>query len=621
MDVYLNQQKIRLQAKHLIGHGGEATIYDLGKGHALKLFKPANHPDYSHSDQLQQAVAFRLKEHQSKLRQFPSGLPERVIQPLALAYDRRGQTILGYQMTRLTQVNPLFSYGDRGFRQRGISALEMTHILLDLYQTVQQLHEQGVILGDFNDLNILVKNQTAYVIDADSFQFGPFYCRVFTERFLDPLLADPQGDRLTLKVVYTPESDWYAFAVMVMQCLLFVHPYGGVYRPAPGTAKIPQHGRPLQRITIFDPQVRYPKPALPLKVLPDELLDYFYQVFAGDRRGVFPKVLLKSLAWTTCIHCGLEHSRTRCPQCCHGRSLLVKTLGTVQIRQLFQTSGTILRATVQAGTLRWLAYENQKFYREDGSLVLEGPLDPCLQVQIHGRSTLLGKDGQVILLSPEQAPRRLGVDPSYGARRATLGFAANAEYYYWLQQGQLYRSGSLGPTYLGEGLMQQTSFWVGDQFGLGCYQADTLTTLFVCDRQRPGLNDRIRCPPWPGPYLELTCFFSLNLAWFLGTSQVHGQIVHHGLVVTPQGDIEATIPPKNAPWLTHLESLCPIGRTLFMATDDGILRLEIDQGQLTPTRLFSETEPFVDSQCQLLPAPQGFYMVRSHSIDHIQLTQ
>ena len=112
----------------------------------------------------------------------------------------------------------------------------------------------------------------AYLIDADSFQFGPFLCRVFTARFVDPLLCVPDATQLLLHQPHTAASDGYAYTVMLMQCLLFVGPYGGVYRPKDPAHRVPHEARPLHRMTIFHPEVQYPKPAIPYGTLPDELL-------------------------------------------------------------------------------------------------------------------------------------------------------------------------------------------------------------------------------------------------------------------------------------------------------------------------------------------------------------
>ncbi|UZQ54388.1 hypothetical protein OOK60_18260 [Trichothermofontia sichuanensis B231] len=460
MDVYLNHKRLRLKPSQLIGKGGEADIYDLGKGQALKLFKPPDHPDYQASPQLQQAAQLRLQEHQQKLRQFPQNLPDRVICPQDLANDRAGQNILGYTMSLLTPANLLLHYSERSFRQTGISAQQVTTILQDLHRTVHTLHQLGIIIGDFNDLNVLIKNDQAYIIDTDSFQFGAFLCHVFTDRFIDPCLCDAQANVPQLQKSYTPESDWYAFAVMLMQCFLFVHPYGGVYKPGKSDPPIPHAARSLHRISIFHPQVRYPKPALKPDILPDSLLHYFYQVFEQDLRGEMPRSLLDNLQWTTCLTCGLEHARSQCPQCTQRSpipSQPTRVQGIVRAESIFATPGIILLATVQNRQLGWLYHEAGAFRREAGTIVLHSDLDPRLHFQIQGRSTLVAKDGQVIILTPDQMPIRLAVDPScLVCDRQYLGFAANADHYYWLHQGQLYRNHPLTPVYIGDVLHNQT---------------------------------------------------------------------------------------------------------------------------------------------------------------------
>ncbi|BDM80062.1 hypothetical protein [Acaryochloris marina] len=240
--------------------------------------------------------------HQQKLRQFPQSLPERVISPQALVMNQNGQRILGYTMPLLTHAEVLLRYCDLRRRvkdhcrrqvgrpsrkfQQAADTQAVVDLFLDLHETVSKLHFADVVIGDFNDLNILVQGTQAFVIDADSFQFGSFPCSVFTARFVDPLLCDPQGTQPILCRPYCWESDWYAFTVMLMQALLFVNPYGGVYKPSDPAQRLPQAARPLHRVTVFHPQVRYPKPALPCDRLPKPLLDHFRQVFEQDWRGV-----------------------------------------------------------------------------------------------------------------------------------------------------------------------------------------------------------------------------------------------------------------------------------------------------------------------------------------------
>ena len=46
MNVYIKGQKIPIHINKSIGKGGEADVFDIGGGRALKLFKTPNHIDY-----------------------------------------------------------------------------------------------------------------------------------------------------------------------------------------------------------------------------------------------------------------------------------------------------------------------------------------------------------------------------------------------------------------------------------------------------------------------------------------------------------------------------------------------------------------------------------------------
>jgi hypothetical protein len=232
-----------------------------------------------------------------KLPAFPAGLPARVVAPLEPAVE--AGRIVGYTMPLITPAEPLASLAGPPARA--------TAVLRDLLVTLSALHARGVVVGDLNDFNVLVDPAgAARLIDADSFAYGRWPCPTFTERFVDPLLCDPAA--LTLTRPHGPGSDAYAFAVMALQTLVGVGPHGGV---APG---IPSAARPLQRVTVFDPRVRYPRGARPLEALPDELLHHLYAVFVRDRRDAFPARLLE-LDWRACPACGLDHARRTCPRC------------------------------------------------------------------------------------------------------------------------------------------------------------------------------------------------------------------------------------------------------------------------------------------------------------------
>ncbi|BDM80018.1 hypothetical protein AM10699_28860 [Acaryochloris marina MBIC10699] len=60
-------------------------------------------------------------------------------------------------------------------------------------------------------------------------------------------------------------------------------------------------------------------------------------------------------------------------------------------------------------------------------------------------------------------------------------------------------------------------------------------------------------------------------------------------------------------WAATASGLCPhwaVEDALFVATDEGIIRIQVEQGRLIVQRRFPETEPFVQTGCQLLAAPR-----------------
>ncbi|MFB2922470.1 hypothetical protein [Aerosakkonema funiforme] len=617
MDVYINNKKIRLKPNKAIGKGGEADVYNIGNGKALKLFKQANHPDYQNNSQQQRTAQERLDEHQFKLRLFPNNLPKRVICPQELVTDALGMKILGYTMEMVAGAEVLLKYSDRTFRQAGIANQIVVEIFRDLHTTVAGIHQAGVVIGDFNDLNVLIKQKEAYLIDADSFQFVSFPCRVFTTRFVDPLLCDRQSSKPDLVENYSSDSDWYAFSVMLMQSLLFVDPYGGVYRPKDPSKRIPHEARSLQGISIFNPEVKYPKPAIPYKVLPDELLHYFYQVFEEDKRGEFARSLLDDLQWTTCINCGAEHARNTCPNCSQTipapslpKPIVVR--GTVTATQIFGTEGIILFTALQGDKLCWLYHEKGEFKREDGTVVLSGDLDPHLQFRIQGKSTLIGKQGQVITLTPGKSPTRLAVET----------FDVNETNRYWTYSGQLLRDGQLSSEYIGDVLAEQTRFWVGYHFGFGFYRAGNLNVAFVFDANKRGINDTVKIPSFTGQLIDANCTFTADRCWFFISTQEQGQTINYVYIIRPDGSIEASAIAKagDNSWLSTLHGKFAAGNFLLAATDDGIVRVAPQNGQIVQIKEFPDTEPFVDANSQLFASQQGLYVVKAQQILMLKIT-
>ena len=424
--LFLEGRPIRVDPQKLIGSGGEADIYDIGRGRALKLFKPPTHPDFAANPREQEAARRRIEEHQQKLPAFPTGLPEGVITPQSLVLSQARRRIYGYVMRLVKDGTVLWKYSTRSFRESAVPDGDVLKIFQDLHRTVSAVHQKGVVIGDFNDLNVLVQGTRAYIVDADSFQFGPFRCLLFTDRFLDPLLCSPQGT-LTLVRPYSVETDWYVYSALLMQSFLYVGPYGGVYRPAKGKGKGDAERR-RSRITVFHPEVIYPKPARIPEILPDELLEHFHKVFEKDERRPFPEDLLSDLVFQECRGCGTRHARHACPRCARFQTpQIVTQISTQKVNgeRMFRTSGVILAATVQSRTLRWAFHENGAFLRESGTPFTTGELRPHLQTLVAGERTVLAEGHRALIFTPGvSAPVALACESKGGT--ALIGATVSA---------------------------------------------------------------------------------------------------------------------------------------------------------------------------------------------------
>ena len=619
MKVYISGKEVVVNPSKSIGKGGEADIFELSDKVALKLFKQPNHPDLIGFPEEQKAAQFRIEEHQTKLKEFPKRLPQHVITPQALATDRNGK-IVGYTMEFLKGAELLLRYGDRAFRN-GIPPETMLAILKSLWGTVRDIHPK-VVIGDFNDLNVLVQGSEAYIIDADSFQFGKFLSRVFTEKFVDPLICDPTKTAPLQVKPHNPDSDWYAFAIILMNSLLFVGPYGGIYKPKNPAHRIPHGMRPLKRITVFHNEVQYPKPAIHYRVLPDDLLQHFHAVFEKNQRGIFPEHLLETLRWTTCTQCGTQHARAACPNCAFGAPSAIKEVvavrGKVTATRIFKTPGVILYASLQGEKLRWLYHENGQFKRESGNTIIAGNLDPHMRFRIHGDMTLFGKDGRAVIMNPPASPTQLTVE-SYGSLPM---FDANEYHWYWTQNGQLMRNDDLGPKYIGNVLSGQTLFWVGPSFGFGFYRAGNFSSAFVFDGKNRGIDDSIKLPRVRGQLFDATAVFAKERCWFFIALKESGKTIHRCFVINKNGSVEGSAEAEegDGSWLGTLRGKCAAGSFLLSATDEGIARVDIDNGTVVPTKEFPDTEPFVDSGSHLFPDKNGIYVVNPKEITMLKLS-
>jgi hypothetical protein len=266
------------------------------------------------------------------------------------------------------------------------------------------LGRKGVVVGDLNDLNELFRGQEVYFVDSDSFQFGGYGCEVGTEDFLCPTLYDRAlgGDS------FSPETDWYSYAVLLYRSLLLVHPYGGVF---PGLPNVTDRAK--KKLTILDPTVKYPRLGASPEILTDELLEQFRLVFERGSYSKFPLALVEDYLdlLVPCSKCGEFFPATRgyCPRCSALTVLPVATLAGRYIQSLlFETNGPIVFSKVLANAIFAVAFEEGQtvLYKWQAGKTERFPLFPKshdLTFDIAMGKLVVGKKGQakLLLVDPE----------------------------------------------------------------------------------------------------------------------------------------------------------------------------------------------------------------------------
>lgn len=616
------EERVKLNPTTIKGEGGEATIYGLPNGMALKIFKEPDHPDFAGNAEAQKAAQLRLDQHQKKLPLIPRDLPNCVVIPNALATDTSGR-IFGYRMPFIKGTNVLLEFSDQEFRA-GISNDRMKTTFTRLHAGFSGLHLKKVILGDVNPLNILVlaKADTPYIIDIDSASLEGFPSFMFTQLYIDPLLCDPNLKEPKLIAHHTAESDWYTFCVMLMQCMLFVHPYGGIYKPADKTKKVPPTARGLKKISVFNPEVGYPKTAIHYSALSDDLCHYLMSMFEQGKRSAFPLKYLEDMRWTKCNACGQEYSRPTCPNCVKAPPIaVVQTMtvrGSVTVTQMFNTTGSIVFAAVQNGRVHWLYHEADSFRREDGSVVLKHEIDPRFRYRIMGKTTLIGKDGIVAVLEPNKNPEQIQTD----IIQERPAFDANTDSMFWTTNDRLHRNTPMGPEYVGAVISGLTHIWVGPTFGFGFYRAGELNVAFIFKADSRGINDSVRVHKIRGQLVDATCAFTDKLCWFFTSSQESGQTINRCSVIQKDGTVIASAEAVSGDgsWLSGINGSAAVGPALLVPTDDGVVQVKCNSGQIVVAKEFPDTESFVNSGSKLFAASDGLYVVARRSIVKLKIS-
>lgn len=257
--------------------GGEGTVSTVA-GNPSAVAKMFHHPPSG--QMLEKLIAM--------VRMRSDELDRAAAWPIDLLRDGSG-AYCGFLMQRMHGhiVDSVLHPGMQRVHYPGVTYEFLFHVAVNLMDAASALHAAGVVIGDVNERNVMVRpDGTIRFIDADSFQVaypgGVGLCLVGTPTYTP---AELQGaDFATTR--RTVNHDNFGLAVLLFQILMLGrHPFSGVPRRAGVGGSIDEAIRTgafayaLRRETALTP----PPGSLPLQSL-GPLAPMFEAAFIGEHR-------------------------------------------------------------------------------------------------------------------------------------------------------------------------------------------------------------------------------------------------------------------------------------------------------------------------------------------------
>ena len=256
--------------------GGEGQVYEIENSSAMvaKLYhKPA---------EVQKATKLRYQVQAAK-----PDLQKVAAWPTDLLLDPGNPRVVrGIVMPRMAgkEIHKLYGPSDRAAEFPEVGWDFLIHVAMNCGVAFETLHEQGVVMADVNEGNLLVKEGDGRVglIDCDSYQIrngsACFLCDVGVPMWTPPEL---QGQDFR-SVQRTPNHDRFGLAVIIFR-LLFMgrHPFAGI---PTGRDQFEIAEAIKKFLFAFSPQtwsrgVKPPPLALPLEAVPERLRQLFERAF------------------------------------------------------------------------------------------------------------------------------------------------------------------------------------------------------------------------------------------------------------------------------------------------------------------------------------------------------
>jgi len=189
-----------------LAKGGEGAVFEIiGRNEVCKIYH-AHKLTLGRQQKMQLMLTRRLTD--------PA-----ICWPQTLVLDRH-KTFRGYVMSRAfgrPLAHSLFTPKPWLQKHSDWNRRRSVRLSISIVKHIMYLHQQNVLLGDINPLNILLKDEaTQYLVDTDSYQIEGFPCPVGTVNFTPPEIQG--ADFRTF--LRSPEHELFAVATLIFMILM-----------------------------------------------------------------------------------------------------------------------------------------------------------------------------------------------------------------------------------------------------------------------------------------------------------------------------------------------------------------------------------------------------------------
>ena len=206
---YVYKGRTPILLTEIIADGGEGIVYKTDKSEDVVAKIYYNKKLTSHK--------------QSKIeKMIAAGLSiDGVCFPTALLYNSK-RAFVGYLMQKAEGVKLGTSVfrGEKGMTRffGSWTRADLVSLAITILSTIKKIHDLGIIVGDINGLNILVKSPSkVYFVDTDSFQINEYPCPVGTLDFTAPEIQG-KDFKFFLRSI---GNENFAIAVLLFKLLMF----------------------------------------------------------------------------------------------------------------------------------------------------------------------------------------------------------------------------------------------------------------------------------------------------------------------------------------------------------------------------------------------------------------